>query len=106
MNYDDPNKTPSNDDSGGEVPASLPESALDYARRGWQVFPCAPRAKIPLTEHGFHDATTDPDQINRWWRDNPAANIGIATGDANLVVIDIDEKHGGFDSFARLCREC
>ena len=34
--------------------------ALAYARRGLFIFPCRPCDKIPATEHGCLDATTDP----------------------------------------------
>ena len=37
----------------------LVESALQYAGRGWAVFPCQPRGKAPVTSNGFHAATTD-----------------------------------------------
>lgn len=70
------------------LPNTLRESALRYAELGYPVFPCAPGTKIPLTEHGFHDATTDAAQIERWWSQHPSANIGIPT--QGLVVIDID----------------
>ena len=46
------------------------------------------QTKAPLTEHGFHDATIDPDQIQRWWAQHAGANIAMAT--EGLVVIDID----------------
>jgi hypothetical protein len=67
---------------------ALFDAALRYADLGYRVFPCAPSAKTPLTEHGFHDATTDFDQIDAWWQRWPQANIGLPT--EGLVVIDVD----------------
>jgi hypothetical protein len=67
---------------------SLLDAALRYADLGYRVFPCAPGGKEPLTEHGFHDATTDIEQIEQWWTEHPAANIGIAT--EGLLVVDVD----------------
>ncbi len=62
--------------------------ALRYARLGYPVFPCRPGEKVPLTNHGFQDATTDASQIEAWWARHPNANIGIST--AGLLVIDVD----------------
>lgn len=61
---------------------------MRYAELGYRVFPCVPGGKTPLTDHGFHDASTDSDQIERWWAEHPRANVGIAT--EGLIVIDID----------------
>ena len=82
--------------------------ALDYASRGWPVFPCKPRAKTPITPHGLKDATVSPEIIKAWWLQNPAANIGIATGSASgFVVLDVDVKNGqpGEKTLAELQRE-
>jgi hypothetical protein len=70
------------------------EAALRYASLGYRVFPCAVGTKEPLTEHGFHDATASPEQIERWWAQHPTANIGIAT--AGLLVIDIDGERNAW----------
>jgi hypothetical protein len=70
------------------TPGELLTAALRYADMGYRVFPCAPGGKNPLTEHGFHDATDDPEQIERWWTQSPSANIGLHT--AGLIVLDID----------------
>ena len=67
---------------------ALLSAALVYADLGYAVFPCAPGTKKPLVEHGFHDATTDADQIEAWWQTWPQANIGLPT--AGLLVVDID----------------
>jgi hypothetical protein len=69
-------------------PDALLEAALRYAEMGYRVFPCVPGEKTPLTAHGFHDATTDAGQIERWWTQHPRANVGIAT--KGLLVLDID----------------
>lgn len=66
----------------------LMNAALRYAELGYPVFPCAPGDKVPLCQHGFHNATVDPDQIERWWSQHPNANIGIPTQE--LLVVDID----------------
>lgn len=73
---------------------SMLEHALAYAARGWHVHPLTPNDKIPITAHGLKDATTDPDQIRAWWKKDPTANIGIATGASGLVVLDGDVKNG------------
>lgn len=72
----------------------LSAAATAYAAAGVAVFPCIPGEKRPLTAHGFHDATTDLAQIDRWWRGFSFANIGIPTG--HLVeVLDIDVRATG-----------
>ncbi len=66
-------------------------AALAYAELGWYVFPCLPGTKKPATGHGCRDASNDPAQIERWWTQNPAYNIGLACGEASGVyVIDVD----------------
>lgn len=68
--------------------ATMLQAALWYADLGYAVFPCAPGRKTPATEHGLLDATTDQEQIERWWTEQPDANIAIRTD--GLVAIDID----------------
>ncbi len=63
-------------------------AALRYAELGYRVFPCVPSGKAPFTEHGFHDASAEADQIECWWAQHPCANIGLPA--EGLLVIDID----------------
>lgn len=82
-------------------PSDVPAAALWWASQGVRVFPVSITpdpdrpghyAKRPLTQHGFHDATRDVEQITRWWKDNPAAGIGIADGE---VYVPLDEDGPG-----------
>jgi Bifunctional DNA primase/polymerase, N-terminal/Primase C terminal 1 (PriCT-1) len=84
-------------------------AALDYAARGWRVFPlwwpvgrtcscpagigCASPAKHPMTRRGLHEATTDAATVTAWWQRSPRANLGIATG-GGLFVVDVDGETG------------
>ena len=81
--------------------------ALAYARHGWPVFPCLPGQKIPATQHGYLDATTDEQQITEWFGRGFTWNLAIATGAPGPDVLDIDQ-HGeagnGYPAFARLQR--
>lgn len=75
------------------------DDALDLAASGWPVLPL--RGKIPMTRHGKDDATTDPEAIRSWWERWPTANIGIALP-SPAIVIDVDPRHGGGDSWQGL----
>ncbi|TZG26493.1 phage/plasmid primase, P4 family [Sphingomonas montanisoli] len=95
------------------LPSPLGVAALQYARRGWRVFPCRERddsyqnsagkrvllkAKAPYVRHGVDEATADEEQIKAWWKRWPEAMIGLALGDAqddrgNLFVLDFDPRH-------------
>ena len=67
-------------------------AALKLANRGLRVFPCRPEDKRPATAHGVKDATIDPGAIERWRRQEPNFNIGVATGAVSgIMVIDVDD---------------
>jgi Bifunctional DNA primase/polymerase, N-terminal len=73
----------------------LPVFALNFPvlRRGTLVCSCGHRncsnaAKHPfgsLVPHGVKDATTDQQQIEKWWRQYPQVNVGLST--ASLVIL-------------------
>lgn len=93
------------------------EHALKYASAGFPVFPlweptgvgicsCShgaadvlpngdkhSKGKHPRTVHGLADATTDLEQVRKWWTQWPSANIGVRTGDG-IGVVDLDGPEG------------
>lgn len=80
------------------------DAALAWAERGFAVLPVEPKGKAPATDlavRGAYSATRDPDQIRRWWRAEPEANIGIAA-DHGLILLDVDPKFGGHLSLDEL----
>ncbi|TQM09802.1 bifunctional DNA primase/polymerase-like protein [Pseudonocardia kunmingensis] len=69
---------------------SLMRAALYLAARGMRVFPLNPGTKVPGVRRDWEGcATTDAEQIERWWASSPQ-NIGIATGPSRLLVVDLD----------------
>lgn len=70
---------------------ALLDAALSYAHRGIPVFPCQAENKRPHLEHGFKDASIDPNQLQAWWRRWPDAMIACPTGSAiGAWVLDVD----------------
>ncbi len=81
------------------------EAADFYVSLGWRVFPLKEGSKLPAIKggHGFKDATDDPQQIDKWVKEFPRANIAVATGSmSGIVVVDVDPRNGGRDSLAKL----
>ncbi|WP_182976980.1 bifunctional DNA primase/polymerase [Arthrobacter cheniae] len=89
--------------------------ALQYAAKGWPVFPvygivqgrctckdgikCDNAGKHPRTSNGVNGATTDPQTVRAWWTQWPDANIGLACGQVSgFFAVDVDAKSGGFES--------
>lgn len=91
---------------------SILDHALEYARRGWPVFPCKPTpnkaegskaplvagpdidplTKVAIKKTGGHwRASADENVIREWWRKNPNALIGLPAGyRTGILVIDLD----------------
>lgn len=96
---------------------SMLDEALEYARRGWKVFPCRekpgepyirggetiiPPEKTPYIAKGLNASTLDEDQIIAWWTMWKEALIGINAGESGLFVVDIDKKNiDGLDTYSK-----
>lgn len=90
-------------------PDDLLTAALDYAHKGFRIFPlhsvddqgrcscgkqdCGSPGKHPRNWNGLKGATTDESKIRTWWKKFPDSNIGIRTG-KGLLVLDVDEDEG------------
>ena len=68
------------------------DEALRYAAAGMAIFPVNARG-APLTAHGVKDASSDPEVIKAWRERWPGCDFGWAVP-ADVVVVDLDEKHG------------
>lgn len=94
--------------------SSLPlEAALEYASRGFPVFPVnfvpgesgTGGSKSPLCPRGYRSASVEPSEIISWWTSWPNAMIGIPTGIVSgILVIDLDGEKG-LASWGELSRE-
>lgn len=78
------------------------DAALDYATRGYAVFPCGDD-KAPLVAGGFKAATTHTDVITSWWKEHPDALVGMAVPEG-FVIVDCDPRNGGDESLRALLR--
>jgi putative DNA primase/helicase len=106
----------------GEVDSAagrLKNAALWYANNGWKVLPvhgivdgrctCGRShseskdiGKHPAINSWHTEATSDPDKIAAWWDQNPDYNIGVFAKESGFLVIDIDPRNGGDESFLKL----
>jgi len=79
------------------APDALAARAAALAVRGWRVFPCLRNDKRPAIKRWEQAAWGNPDGVAEAWRERyPGANIGIACGPSQLVVVDLDTpEHGG-----------
>lgn len=82
------------------------ETALNWARAGWPVFPC--KGDTPAIGEWQHKATTDVAKIEEWARDIDFDRVGIVPGLVGCFVIDVDVKKGkdGEATLEKLCAEC
>src|SRR5262245_3887132 len=85
------------------VPQFL-QAALVYISLGLAVFPVRPGTKVPLTQRGHLDATTELCAVENWWHRWPDAGVGIACRPSGIVVLDQDPRNGGDETLADLQR--
>jgi hypothetical protein len=79
-------------------PADTPADGLDKAREAARKL-----AKRPAIEDYPNRATTKEKQIEKWWAHFVNANIGVTL--ESKLVLDVDVRSGGIESFAKLKRK-
>ena len=79
------------------APESVVAAALEQIEQGFAVFALRADAKVPVTEHGFKNATTRPDWIRRQLEAPAAGNYGLVwpeTAPERVVAFDLDDGGG------------
>ena len=96
----------------------LAPGAQWYAEHGWKILPCYGIAngrcscnsshaepkdtgKHPAIAQWNTSATSDVDKISEWWSSQPDYNIGVFCRPSGFLVIDIDPRSGGPESFEK-----
>ena len=79
------------------APESVVAAAIAQIEQGFAVFALRADAKVPVTEHGFKNATTRPDWIRKQLEAPAAGNYGLVwpeTSPERVVVWDLDDGGG------------
>lgn len=104
--------------SPSEETARLIASARWYADRGWKIHPChgivygkctCGKTHAEPKEKGKHPrlsdwntlASSDLSVVNKWWQEEPDANVGVVCHSSGFIVIDIDPRSDGINSFEK-----
>jgi P4 family phage/plasmid primase-like protien len=98
----------------------LARGAAWYASQGWKILPChgiddggrctcngvhaEPKdvGKHPAIGEWNARATNDSLVIENWWKNTPLNNVGVFCQPSGFLVIDIDPRSGGIESFEKL----
>ncbi|UMZ72554.1 phage/plasmid primase, P4 family [Natranaerofaba carboxydovora] len=68
----------------------------DYLNSGYSIIPINPKSKTPIIEwKEYQNKRPSEEELIKWWRKWPNANIGIVTGKiSGIFVLDVDGKEG------------
>jgi len=85
----------------------LQQIATNLAGAGFPVFPMTSK-KVPLVPRGYHDATTDADTVDLWFRKPGVARVAMKA-DGKILCIDLDKAKepgevDGEQAFSKWCK--
>lgn len=76
----------------------LEQALLLSEKMQWSVIPIGKNKKPLIEWKKYQGERASKEQIIEWFTKHPSANIGIITGNvSNLLVFDVDPRHGGTD---------
>ena len=81
-------------------------AAKCYAKLGWKVFPIKPNGKTPAIKGWQQNASTESEQLQKWFSGVSAHNVGVLTGrPSGFFVVDVDPRNRGHLSLDALYDE-
>lgn len=82
---------------------TLPDKWAIPRRLGLSVFPIVPQRKSPLIKWKIYQTHHAPDSlVADWDAATPAANVGVATGEASgVIVLDLDDDAAVIEAYSR-----
>ncbi len=77
--------------------------ALDFLQREWSIIPVGSDKRSLVNWKPYQDRSATPARVREWFENYPDAGIAIVTGEVSkLVVIGVDVRNGGRESFDQL----
>ena len=78
---------------------TLAEQAVNYTKHGWAVFPADAAKRMSYERAAANDcrrwgASTDASTAAALFAKHPNAQVGIATQESRIFVLDLDVKDG------------
>jgi hypothetical protein len=61
-------------------------AAMEYAGYGWKVLPLRDGSKVPRIKNWQTNASSDEEQICKWWERWPNSNVGVQLGERSGII--------------------
>jgi hypothetical protein len=73
-----------------------------YISRGFYLFPIKKETKRPAIKDNLKQASNDINQLMKWNAKFDSPSWGLSCAKSGLVVVDVDVRHGGLESWLAL----